>query len=90
MDQDPSTRFSDVETYEPQSVSWGLYARPKNVPQAFGSMGGAIPEGGVTLDGDKEWLQKYEELMVCAFGGVGGWVGVGVGRRPRVHNATHM
>lgn len=56
-----------METYEPQSVSWGVYARPKNVPQAFGSTGGAIPVGGVALDGDKEWMQKYDDVMVRSF-----------------------
>lgn len=36
--------------------------RPKNIPAAFG--GQPIPEGGVSLEGDKEWLQKYEDMMV--------------------------
>ncbi len=40
------------------------YRRPKNIPEAFG--GQPIPEGGVTLAGDKEWLQKYENVMVRA------------------------
>lgn len=27
LDQDPAKRYQNVETYNPQSVSWGLYAR---------------------------------------------------------------
>lgn len=60
--QDVEKRFQNVETYKPQSTSWGVFARPKNIPDAFGG-GVHIPEGDVTLEGDKEWLAKYDTLM---------------------------
>eukprot|EP00624_Nannochloropsis_granulata_P004357 evm.model.NODE_3177_length_20199_cov_24.013615.5 len=60
--QEVEERFQGVETYKPQSSSWGEFARPKNIPEAFGG-GVHIPEGGVSLKGDKEWLAKYDDLM---------------------------
>lgn len=60
--QEVEERFQNVETYKPQSSSWGEFARPKNIPDAFGG-GVHIPEGGVSLKGDKEWLAKYDNLM---------------------------
>ncbi len=60
--QDVEARFQGVETYKPQSAPWGEFARPKNIPDAFGG-NVHVPEGGVTLKGDKEWLAKYDDLM---------------------------
>jgi len=62
QEQEVEERFQGVETYKPQSSSWGEFARPKNIPEAFGG-GVHIPEGGVSLKGDKEWLAKYDNLM---------------------------
>jgi hypothetical protein len=60
--QEVEERFQNVETYKPQSSSWGEFARPKNIPEFFGG-GVHVPEGGVSLKGDKEWLAKYDNLM---------------------------
>lgn len=60
--QEVEERFQNVETYNPQSSSWGEFPRPKDIPSAFGG-GVHVPEGGVSLKGDKEWLAKYDNLM---------------------------
>jgi hypothetical protein len=61
-----ASAYEGVETYEPQSVSWGRFPRPKNIPEAFGDKTLDVPLGGVDLTKDKDWEDKYKALMARA------------------------